>query len=403
MNKNMEGGGRYIKGVRFLRFFIFIGVIWFLLGVAYIPVNKIYQQGLVMLIYIPVFILIVFNVRLILSFLRGNRFFICLCAVVFLYVIVNGVVFGGLKNIKHVLYVFLFLFLGFFIVFFEIDNSIIYKTMLLVLLSVTAICLYSFYNFFCLEGNDIFSRMWGVLGVHHPILASYYVGFFLILSFMILYENNNFYIAPLVVFLSAFILFAQSRGAYISIFITILLYLLVFYKKNKSSFWVAIFFCIFCTVLGYLFLDQIMSRGSSYRPEIILSSINMGLNKLWFGHGIGHDFLIYTENYPEGFSHTHNLPLHIFIELGFLGLLLFSCLWASSFYICYKNKDLFLARFNVLIIIFSSIAFQFDAASFIAQPRLEWFVVWVPVCITVGVISIRFLEGLNQSCINKEF
>lgn len=385
-----------IKGAGYLRLTIFVGIFWFVLGLAYIPMNKTYQQGIVMLLFVPTALLILLNFKLIHGFFVSNRCFSFLSASMFLYVFCNGVFFDSMQSVKHILYVVLFLFLGFFIVFFDFDKKVLNRSVFFVFVGVAAICLYSFYDFFYLRNNDFFSRMWGVLGVHHPILASYYIGFFLILSIVFLSEKYRYYMLPFIAIFTAFIFFSQSRGAYVSILITMISYFVFFSKKNKVNLLIALISLAVSLALAYLFSDQIMSRGSSYRPEIILSSINMGLEKLWFGHGIGHSFLIYTANYPEGFEHTHNLPLHIFIELGLIGALLFLFLWFFCFYTCFKNKDLFLAKFNVLIIIFSSIAFQFDAASFIAQPRLEWFVVWVPISLTVAVMAIRFMENSKQ-------
>ena len=57
-----------LKGGVFLRWVITLGVFWFALGVAYIPVNKIYQQGVIALLFLPVVLMVAFNSRLFLMF-----------------------------------------------------------------------------------------------------------------------------------------------------------------------------------------------------------------------------------------------------------------------------------------------------------------------------------------------
>lgn len=381
-----------LKGGVFLRWVIILGVFWFALGVAYIPVNKIYQQGVIALLFLPVVLMVVFNSRLFLYVLNENKVFCFLCGFLFLYVTASGVYFNELQSVKHVLYILVFLFLGVLIPFFKLSYKKIDMLSIVALIAVALICLYSFYDFFYLKGNGLFSRMWGVLGVHHPILASYYVGFFFILSFLFFVENKKLYMLPFIVVFSAFVFFSQSRGAYIAILTSLLFCFFLFSPRNKFSMWSIISFLGLSLIFGYFFSDQIVSRGMSYRPEIMMSSLTMGLEKLWFGYGLGYKYLIYTSNYPAGFDHTHNLPLHIFIRLGLVGFLAFSALWLYCFYYCYKNRELFLAKFNLLLIVFSSVAFQFDSASFIAQPRLEWFVVWVPICITFSVAALVFLD-----------
>lgn len=383
-----------LKGGNYIKWLIYIGFFWLVLGVAYIPINKIYQQGVVVFLYIPLLFIIAFNLKLLFGVFISNKVFFILCGAVFLYAAINGFYFNNLQSSKHVLYVAVFIFLGVFVVLLNYHEKILINSIGFLLVAVLCICLYSFYNFFYLNNNALLDRMSGVLGVNHPILASYYIGSFLILSIM-LFSKQRLYMLAFILTYSLFIFFAQSRGAYLAIFITVLIYIIIFFRKDKLSIWPALIFLIFAIILVYFFSDQIFSRGVSYRPEILKSSLAMAVENLWFGHGMGHKFLIYTVNYPAGFDHTHNLPLHVFIELGLVGVVLFTFLWIYCFYFCYKNKDLFLARFNILLIVFSSIAYQFDAASFIAQPRLEWFVVWVPVCITAAVITVRYLEGLS--------
>lgn len=381
-----------LKGGVFLRWVIILGVFWFALGVAYIPVNKIYQQGVIALLFLPVVLIVAFNFRLFFSFLTENKVLAFLCCFLFLYVAANGFYFKELQSVKHIVYIVIFLSLGAFLPFFKLDSKKVDALFFIAMFAIAMICLYSFYSFFYLGGNGFFTRMWGVLGIHHPILSSYYVGFFFILSFIAFIDKRKIYIFPFIVIFILFILFAQSRGAYIAVLITIFFCSLLFSKKNKFAMWSIIFILGLSFVLGYLFSDQVVSRGMSFRPEIMMSSLLMGVEKLWFGYGLGYKYLIYTSNYPAGFDHTHNLPLHIFIRLGLVGFLAFSTLWLYCFYYCYKNRELFLAKFNLLLIVFSSVAFQFDSASFIAQPRLEWFVVWVPICITFSVAALGFLD-----------
>ena len=385
-----------LKGGMFLRWMTVLGVFWFGLGIAYIPVNKIYQQGIIAFLFLPVILIVAFNIRLFSGFLIENKVFSSLSVLLFLYVAANGIYFNELQSVKHVLYILIFLFLGALIPFFEFSEKKIDVLSVIALMAVAIICLYSFYDFFYLKDNSFFSRMWGALGMHHPILASYYVGFFFILSFLHFVENKKFYILPFIIIFSAFILFAQSRGAYFAVFLSLLCYFFLFARKNKYAVKFVLFFLVFGLVLSFFFMEQILSRGMSYRPEIMMSSLVMGVEKLWFGYGLGYDYVIYISNYPEGFNHTHNLLLHIFIRLGLIGVVLFSALWIYCFYYCYRSKELFLARFNLLLIIFSSVAFQFDSASFIAQPRLEWFVVWVPVCITIAVAALGFLKQVEK-------
>jgi len=386
-----------LKGEKYLKWLIFVGVFWFVLGVAYISVNKIYQQGVVVFLFLPLIFILALNFKLFKSFLFNNKIFYFVCSALFLYIAVNGFFFNAVQSVKHILYIIIFLALGFFLILFDYGEKLLERALFFILLAVALICLCSFYDFFYLGGNSVFSRMWGVLGVSHPILASYYIGLFFILSSALFAEQRKLYMLPFIFIFTAFIFFSQSRGAYIAVLVTLIFYVIVFARKNKFAIWSSFAFLSVSFFLGYIFLDQIMIRGTSSRPELIVSGLTMAMENLWFGHGIDYKYFLYTDTAPYEYYHAHNLILHIFIRLGLVGVILFSALWLYCFYCCYRSKELFLAKFNLLLIVFSSVAFQFDSASLIAQPRLEWFVVWVPICITVAVMAVRFLDDFKES------
>lgn len=387
----------YFKAPGFLKWIFLCGVFWLVLGVAYIPTNKIYQQGIIVLFFLPVLLFFLLNTKIFYSFISSNKVFFSILGVVFLYAALHSAFLGNFKSVKHVIYVLLFVFSGFVFVFIDYSEKVRSKFLFLILAVAMFVALASIYNFFYIEGHHFSERMWGVLGVTHPILGSYYIGVFLLVCLFLIVDQRKLNSLPLLIVMSAYIVFAQSRGAYLAIFVAPILYGAVFLRHSKyfKLFLFVIFSC--AALLVYFFFEQIMLRGSSNRFEIISLALEVGVEKLWFGYGIGYDFSPHAIHSTEVFYHTHNLLTHIFIELGILGVLFFIALWFYCLYYCYRNKDIALARFNILLVLFSSIAFQFDAASFIAQPRLEWFLVWVPVSITFSVMTYSFLEKSEAS------
>lgn len=386
----------YLKAPSFLKWIFLCGVFWLALGVAYIPTNKIYQQGIVVLFFLPVFLLFLLNSKVFYSFISSNKIFFGVLSVLFLYAALNSIFLGNFKSAKHVTYILFFVFSGFVFVLLDFGQKLRRDFILLIVAAVMFIALASIYNFFYIEGHGFSERMWGVIGINQPILGSYYIGVFLLFCLFLIVEYRGLYVLPFLLVMSAYIVFAQSRGAYLAIFIAPILYGVIFLRHNKyfKIFFLTIFSC--AALLVYFFFEQIMLRGSSNRFEIISLALEVGAEKLWFGYGIGYDFSPHAVHSTEIFYHTHNLLMHIFIELGIFGVLLFIAVWLYCLCYCYINKEMSLARFNILLIFFSSIAFQFDAASFIAQPRLEWFIVWLPISLTVAVMAIRLMENSKQ-------
>lgn len=391
-----------LKYINFLKWPLVFGLIWLALGVAYIPVNKIYQQGVVLFLYVPVLILLVTNISFLRDIYTSEKIFFWILTALLVYAGINGAIKNDLKIIKHPMYVFLFLISGVFIIAANYSEKAKGTVKHVVLGGVLIIALYVMYNFFIVHGYPITGQMWGVNGLVHTILASYYIGFFLLLSMLLVTEKKQYRFVVLVLVLGAYILFAQSRGAYGALFAAMLAYTVLFTNKNKTALVFMLFCIVSAIVLGFFYSEQITSRGFSYRPEILKASIELGLKNPWFGIGLDNNYLVYSPNFPQGALHPHNLFVHVFIELGLVGLLLCCALWLYSLYYCYIHRFQTVARFAVVWMVFSGIAVQTDAASFIAQPRLEWIVVWVPIFLTVVIIAMSYLKKSDLTqCISS--
>lgn len=366
---------------------LLIGLAWLALGVAYIPVNKVYQQGVAILLYVPMIILLWQDRNFFQELFLKNKLFFVIFFLMLGYAGVNSFFRGDFKTIKHPIYVALFVLSGGWIAAANKLAAIREKMLYFILFGIVLICTVSIVLFFLHSENIVTSRLAGVLKINHVILGSYYVAFYLFCCVVLAADRKEYRWLPVIVVIAAFILFAQSRGAYLSLVVALVSYFLFFVKKTKSRLLIAGLICCGMVFLAITYKHGIMRSGLSYRPEIFQASIELALQNFWFGQGVDVGYRVYTDNHTEGFIHSHNLLTHIFIELGIIGVFLFLFLWCYSFYFCYKNKHLFLARFACVWFIYSFVAFQTDVASFIAQPRLEWIVCWVPLCLVVAIMG----------------
>lgn len=105
-----------LKYIDFLKWPLVFGLIWLTLGVAYIPVNKIYQQGVVLFLYVPVLILLVTNISFLRDIYASEKIFFWILTALLVYAGINGAIQNDLKIIKHPMYVFLFLISGVFVI-----------------------------------------------------------------------------------------------------------------------------------------------------------------------------------------------------------------------------------------------------------------------------------------------
>ena len=73
-----------------------------------------------------------------------------------------------------------------------------------------------------------------------------------------------------------------------------------------------------------------MARGVSYRPQILMASLQMIAEHPWRGLGLGGDYKVFADGMY--FDHAHNLFTHVAIELGLPGLLLWCAAWLAILY-----------------------------------------------------------------------
>lgn len=125
----------------------------------------------------------------------------------------------------------------------------------------------------------------------------------------------------------------------------------------------------------------------------------MAMQNPFLGLGVGTDYRVVTFNYPEGFDHTHNGFTHVAVELGLPGVLLWIGLWLSAFHIAWQSRFSAEGRLVFGTLVVSLAALQFDAASLWGTPRAEWFIVWLPLALTLALIAQPHSVRLRPACI----
>jgi len=143
----------------------------------------------------------------------------------------------------------------------------------------------------------------------------------------------------------------------------------------------------------WLLEPLVMARGASFRPQILMASLDMIAQHPWRGLGLGSAYSVFAEGHE--FDHAHNLFTHITIELGLPGLLLWCVIWFAVLREAWRARDTVYGRGIIGIWMFSFLAMQFDAASISGTPRAEWFISWLP----VGLASVLvWTQAKYQAC-----
>lgn len=364
------------------------GYLWFLMGIAWAPSNKIYQQALVALLWLPGLVaMFVFHRRL-LEIWRSSRAFCSFLLLFLLWAALSTLWTGAdepLRELKRVLYV------GLFLVSLALLSSQhperIWQGLAVAFVGLAVACFASFYLFYIRDMQPLTTRLGGVGQLGHPILGAYVMALVVIWGARFKPSGiwQNLLWGALMLFALMFILLGQSRGAALALIAGVFALLLL---RGGRAVWVGgAAIILVCWVFYELFTPLILARGFSYRPEIFQASLDMFMQSPWLGLGVGTDYRVVTFNYPEGFDHTHNGFTHVAVELGFPGVVLWISLWLSAFHIAWRRRFSAEGQLVFGTLVVSLAALQFDAASLWGTPRAEWFVVWLPLALTLALIA----------------
>lgn len=361
-----------------------MGFLWFVVAIAFAPTNKIYQQGLVALLWLPTIVLAWSGRECIVAFWREQR---ALCVSLLLLALWAAISLrwsttdDGSREIKRLLYI------AVFILYFPVlaagrtDNVVRLLQWGGVGLGVAAA--YSLYRFYGFLHAPLFLRLEGIGELSHPILGAYVIGVGAVWSLLLPPQgrlHQIIWVCSLVMCL-VFVLMSQSRGAIMAIFLTLVL-LPAWWRDRRA--WMLSGTLMVLGLAGFIVFQALMTvRGSSYRPEIFAAVVQLIELHPLAGLGIGANYSVTIAD-GQVFDHSHNLFTHTAILLGVPGLILWSVVWLLVLRESWLARATTLGRCMVGVWIFSTLAMQFDAASLTGSPRAEWFISWLP----VGLASV---------------
>lgn len=376
------------------RIWLAIGLLWFLLGIAWLPSNKLYQQGLVAFLWLPALLMFWSGREQLRSFWQTHRVeclaFLGLCAWAALSLLWSTTE-EPAREIKRLCYIALFMLA--FVLMTRRDN---YLPPLLQVagMGLGLAALLSIVEFYVLGGQPWLARLQGMGGTSHPILGGYVMGAAAVWLLHVLPRGTWLRLLGLlaVACLATFVALTQSRGAFIALAVAVVL--MPLWRPGRVAFG-AILAILLATLVGFwLFEPLIMSRGASYRPEILLNSMRMVIDAPW-GLGLGSDYRVAIAGTALSFDHTHNLPLHLGVQLGWPALAFWAVLWLGALRRAWLSRQSELGQVALVLWIFSSVAMQMDAASLWGTPRAEWFITWLPLALA---LTLPVSSGRGNGC-----
>ncbi|WP_417316102.1 O-antigen ligase family protein [Cycloclasticus pugetii] len=357
---------------------LLFGVLWFA-GFIGLPLgNKIYQQGLVLTLWLPACFAMFYLRKQIVVLLKEKKLLVGLFVLLFFWEWLAGFIQDGssFKDLKR----------QFYVLFFIVSVSVLVRFHPTVFLRIlyfsavfsTLIVAVSMFEFYWLESHSIAVRVSGYGGFSHPILGGYLAG--IMVLWLIMPRCSIVLRVALASCFVLFIIFSQSRGVWLALAVSLLSLPLVF--RRNWAMMLPLFSILITVPLVIYFYEYVISRGFSYRPEIWFRGLLMVCEQpLW---GVGDSYTVVGSS-GNVFDHAHNLMLHIAVVSGLPALVIWLCIWGFVIFYSWQSRDSKLGQLLFLTAIFSTIAGLFDGAGLWVTPRPEWFLTWLPLAIAIGL------------------
>jgi O-antigen ligase len=383
-----------MRETRWAQVWLATGLLWFLLAIAFAPTNKIYQQGLVAFLWLPTLFL-AWSARARLAELWQAQRLLCLAVLALgawaLLTLLWTQDPDPSRGAKRALYVIVFLL--FFPVLANARPERVIRVMQWGGLGLALTAVLAAIKFYLIDDNLWTARLVGLGQLAHPILGGYVLGLAAVwLAHWIPQERwkQAVWVVALA-FLCGFVVLSQSRGAALALLLTFVS--MPIWSRDRHSRLIAVGALTMAMFAFWLLEPLVMARGASFRPQILMASLDMIAQHPWRGLGLGSAYSVFTEGHE--FDHAHNLFTHITIELGLPGLLLWCVVWFAVLREAWRARDTVYGRGIIGIWMFSFLAMQFDAASISGSPRAEWFISWLP----VGLASVLvWTQAKYQAC-----
>lgn len=385
-----------MQATRWAQGWMAFGLLWFLLAIALAPTNKIYQQGLVAFVWLPV-IVFAWSARHRLAELwRAQRVIYTALLALMAWSLVTlawAEVAEPAREAKRLLYILAFL--VFFPIFANGQPERVIRVMQWGGLGLALTALMAIIHFYGYTNHPWNARLEGLGELSHPILGGYVIGLAAIWMLHWMPRHMGLQVLWVVALglLGMFVVASQSRGAALALLLSVLA--MPIYCRDQRVRIIAATTLVLAMLTFWLLEPLVMARGASYRPEIFMSSLHMIAERPWGGLGVAADYRVITHGLK--FDHAHNLFSHVAIQLGLPGLVLWCVVWFAVLREAWRARESLLGRGVLGMWVFSFLAMQFDAASLTGTPRAEWFITWLP----IGLASVLTWAQANADGCDK--
>lgn len=229
------------------------------------------------------------------------------------------------------------------------------------------------------------ARLIGSGSLMNPLLTSHVLGFFCAywMAHWVCIERHKYVAAVSALILLAALIATGSRTPLLAVSAAAV-WLAIIWRQPRA--WLLLGMLVFCGLLTFaLFPEQLTRRGLSYRPEIWLAGWQHLLESLWIGHGYNSELILPVEAIGRSFFDPHNVELAVAIDLGIVGLVLWSLMYGCALLTSVKNRTSPYFCIASALVICGLTAGMTEGSNFLPRPNENWFLIWIPLSLIVAL------------------
>lgn len=369
------------------------GAAWLLLGMLFLPTNKLYHQGLIIFLWLPGFAVYSPGLWRQLSWDRWVLGAVMAFAGWSLLSMLWG---GDAGLIKEILYVALtiqaLVLLG------SICRERFWPLLACIALIGGLWVSWFILSFYVVQGMPLDARLVGGGVLDHPILAAHVVGGLGMLLWFLRRElpaNLQGWIWLLGCSLClAFVVLSRSKGPMLAVVATLVLSCLWMPGRRIQVFSCLVVAGAASAILA--FPEFLLRGGLSYRPDLLREAWGVFLQHPWLGLGVGAEYQLTVVQIGQVFEHAHNLFMHVLLQLGLPGLGLWFLLITFVAMRAWRTRETSAGQALCGLSCFSGLALLSDGVGPWVKPREEWFTVWLPVFLCLAHHASTYMKSISS-------
>ncbi|WP_256672249.1 O-antigen ligase [Pseudomonas sp. o96-267] len=236
------------------------------------------------------------------------------------------------------------------------------------------------------------ARLIGTGALRNPLLTSHVLGFlcaYWIAAWLSRSERRDWLPAVMALPLLAALLTTGSRTPLMGLTLTCFWMLLM---SGQRAVYLIAALPLVASATYLVAPEIILQRGTSFRPELWSDAWRQAGEHLWFGAGYNSKFEFDIQGMRYLLHDPHNVELAVLLELGLIGLGLWTIMYIFALHRCLRLRALPQFQIASALLIYGLCAGLTEGGNYLSRPNESWFLIWIPLAL-LGALSIRHRQA----------